>query len=52
MCKNYKLEKVLVRLNNVDYETYACKSKSYKNRVESAVSIEDFYLENRIEYKH
>lgn len=47
-CADYKLEKVLVRLNNMDYETYACKSKSYRSGVESAISIEDFYLENRV----
>lgn len=46
-CTEFKLVKVRVKLGGILYETYACKSKSYKKESEIAISLEDLYLETR-----
>lgn len=47
-CAEYKLVKVKVNIHGVIYETFACKAKSYRKKNEIAISIEDYYIENRL----
>lgn len=46
-CAEFKLVKVLVKIDGELYETFACKSKSYKKEADKAISFEELFIENR-----
>lgn len=48
-CADYKLVYIRVKINNQIYNTFACKSKSYKSLRCKSISFEDYYILNRME---
>lgn len=47
-CATYTLAYIRVKINNTIYDTYACKSKSYKASNFTSISFEDYYILNRM----